>query len=358
MTSLDEVSHWRGAELRLTANNGILYQGILSGVDAESHHLVLTRIIRTDPEKPGRAKSVSRPVIFKRGQIRHVELVDDDSRSSYESDDESTTDSDPLSAKDDEINLNQVNVALEVGWSLPLVVKKASSLKKLRRGLRYEVPDLVITLIEHNLQPFPQMTKLETIALANITHMMEEEGMTEVNYNRYLTLWLYLEEVAQMQEIVQFNMYSAKVHFDGGKQLRMEVKGLIDRCPSLVRGDSAQLYGNGHWSYLTVEDTIKNDLYFEFNPEFIQRYFSTNNGEEWGKFDVQFMVNQSTLRSMHVAIASLQQFTLKSLFPHTVKAYPFQVKPSFKWINGNVSKNPEQAQAVKMIVAGSSWPLP
>ena len=58
-------------------------------------------------------------------------------------------------------------------------------------------------------------------------------------------------------------MYSAKLSKDDSWEgLTMQVPGLVDKSPNVLKGDTVCIYAENDWWYLEVQETYKTQVYF------------------------------------------------------------------------------------------------
>ncbi|XP_037540408.1 putative helicase mov-10-B.2 [Nematolebias whitei] len=192
------------------------------------------------------------------------------------------------------------------------------------------------------------------------------------NYKEKFQLMLYLEELQMEVDIKRYNIPNEDTEFavlkrdqHNKKLLFLEVPGVSENRPSVLRGDSLLVYPEGEsevkyrgYVYSVQQDSIK----LGFASELLDRY---TKGTEFSfiegiKFNVEFTINHLTVRLQHRAAEYAASSNLRSvLFPDVNPSSCQELElPSLSLFDWQLEKNPEQYQAVQHIVAGSSRPAP
>ncbi|KAM7411859.1 hypothetical protein PAMA_021707 [Pampus argenteus] len=185
------------------------------------------------------------------------------------------------------------------------------------------------------------------------------------NYTEKFQLLLYLEELQMEVDIRRYNIPSddvpehACMSIDrfNKKLLILEVPGVSENRPSVLRGDNLLVYPAGEtgvkyrgYVHSVQQDSVK----LGFGSELLSRFV------EGMKFSVEFTVNHLTLRVQHRAAELAATYRLgEVLFPAAPTSSAQQSElPSLRLFDSQLENNPEQYQAVQHIVAGSSKPAP
>lgn len=194
---------------------------------------------------------------------------------------------------------------------------------------------------------------------------MLESPLSWENYTEKFQVLLYLEELQMAVDIKRYNIPNAEkecatMTIDKNKKLLvLEVPGVSENRPSVLRGDNLLVYPEGepgvkYRGYVhSVElDSVK----LGFSSELLDRFI------EGMKFSVEFTINRLTLRLLHRAVELAASNRLeKVLFPAEANiTYQQSDLPKLSLFDRQLQleKNPEQYQAVQHIVAGSSKPAP
>ncbi|XP_042348310.1 putative helicase mov-10-B.2 [Plectropomus leopardus] len=184
------------------------------------------------------------------------------------------------------------------------------------------------------------------------------------NYSEKFQLLLYLEELQMEVDIKRYNIpNSEKEHAimsrdpANKKLLILEVPGVSENRPSVLRGDSLLAYPTEEkqvkyrgYVHSVQRDTVK----LGFNSKLLDRFIDNM------KFNVEFTVNRLTVRVQHRAAELAATFRLgQVLFPAAPTDSSQQPElPRLRLFDTKLEKNKEQYQAVQHIIAGSSKPAP
>ncbi|KAK2851431.1 hypothetical protein Q5P01_007707 [Channa striata] len=141
------------------------------------------------------------------------------------------------------------------------------------------------------------------------------------------------------------------------KLLIMEVPGVSENRPSVLRGDSLLVYPAGvkGVKYRGYVHSVQLDcIKLGFSSKLLD-FFVENM-----KFHVEFIINRLTLRLQHRAAELAATCSLeKVLFPAAPAYPPPQTElPKLRLFDMQLERNPEQYRAVQHIVSGSSKPAP
>uniref|UniRef100_A0A8C6P2T8 RNA helicase n=1 Tax=Nothobranchius furzeri TaxID=105023 RepID=A0A8C6P2T8_NOTFU len=185
-----------------------------------------------------------------------------------------------------------------------------------------------------------------------------ESPLSWENYTEKFQLLLYLEESQMNLDIKRYNIPNEDSKFavlkrDKNKKLLvLEVPGVSENRPSVLRGDSllVQPQGEKEVKYRGYVHSVNLD--------------SVKLGKDLSiiegiKFNVEFTINRLTIRLQHRAAEFATLFGLRSvLFPDETPSHLKPELPHLKLFDQQLERNPEQYQAVQQIVAGSSRPAP
>ncbi|KAM6925346.1 putative helicase mov-10-B.1 [Xenentodon cancila] len=191
-------------------------------------------------------------------------------------------------------------------------------------------------------------------------------------YTEKFHLLLYLEELQMEVDIRRYNIPNGEKEYavlkrdqHNKKLLLLEVPGVSENRPSVLRGDALLVYPHGEpdvkycgYVHSVQLDTVR----LGFASEFLERYTKGNDFSFIGgiKFSVEFTINRLMVRLQHRAAALAATHALKNvLFPAAPLSSSQQpLLPKLSLFDRQLEKNPEQYQAVQHIVAGSSRPAP
>uniref|UniRef100_A0AAX7UQJ1 RNA helicase n=1 Tax=Astatotilapia calliptera TaxID=8154 RepID=A0AAX7UQJ1_ASTCA len=176
------------------------------------------------------------------------------------------------------------------------------------------------------------------------------------NYTERFQVLLYLEELQMEVDIKRYNIPNtdrghATMTKDktNKKLLVLEVPGVAENRPSVLRGDKLLVYpvGEPGVKYCGYVHSVHLDsVKLGFSSQLVSRFV------EGMKFSVEFTITRLTLRLQHRAAELASSYRLESVL------FPAEPNMSFQLFDRQLEKNPEQYQAVQHIVAGSSKPAP
>ncbi|XP_061531402.1 putative helicase mov-10-B.2 isoform X1 [Phycodurus eques] len=184
------------------------------------------------------------------------------------------------------------------------------------------------------------------------------------NYSQKFHELLYLEEHQMQVDIMQYfipnndNDYTCMEKDPSNKTLLiLQVPGLSENRPSVLRGDRLLVYQKGEqqqkysgYVHRVERDSVK----LGFNSEFL------NNFVDGMKFNVEFTFNRLVLRLQHRAVEFATKFKLENVLfpPDSLSSKQISNICKLSFYDRQLEKNPEQSKAVRHIVAGTSKPAP
>uniref|UniRef100_A0A673BQA8 RNA helicase n=1 Tax=Sphaeramia orbicularis TaxID=375764 RepID=A0A673BQA8_9TELE len=184
------------------------------------------------------------------------------------------------------------------------------------------------------------------------------------NYAEKFKLLLYLEELQMEVDIRRYNIPNSEredatmVRDPVNKKLLiLEVPGVSENRPSVLRGDELLVYpvGQTGTKYRGYVHSVQLDsVKLGFSSQLLDFFI------EGMKFNVEFTINRLTLRIQHRAAEFAARYELKPVLFPTAPPSSYE-KPSLlklRLFDYQLERNPEQYAAVQHIVAGSSKPAP
>ncbi|MEQ2240211.1 hypothetical protein ILYODFUR_012460 [Ilyodon furcidens] len=241
-------------------------------------------------------------------------------------------------------------------------------------GLSVMQLQYVVQLKPYRIPPYMnQLIKvLKQPSHSNEHRKVLESPLTWENYTEKFQLLLYLEELQMEFDIRRYNIPNDDRKYaelqrnqSNPRLLDLEVPGVSENRPSVLRGDSLLVYPQGEKGvkYRGYVHSVQLDsVRLGFASELLNRYMKGKDFSfiEGIKFNVEFTINRLNGRLQHRAAELARSCKLGSvLFP---SAPPFSCQkpdlPKLKLFDYQLEKNPEQYQAVQHIVAGSSRPAP
>ncbi|XP_072941248.1 probable RNA helicase armi [Epargyreus clarus] len=182
----------------------------------------------------------------------------------------------------------------------------------------------------------------------------------ELNITNYLDRWHTLLFMEEIQENIDIRVHDISNTFliRCQEYLGIEIKGLSEKRPSIVVGDSVivkSTFDPNKSQYEGFIHAIKGDLVLlKFNQQFHETY-------DGGDVSVEFHFSRTTYRRSHQAINSvLSNLGPDVLFPRRVILRQPQVSAekvkSIKWFNESLNEG--QKGAISNILSGECRPLP
>ncbi|XP_041656201.1 putative helicase mov-10-B.2 [Cheilinus undulatus] len=191
-----------------------------------------------------------------------------------------------------------------------------------------------------------------------------ESPLSWENYCEKFQLQLYLEEQQMEVDIKRYNIpnndrQEATMTRDPNnkKLLVLEVPGVSENRPSVLRGDALLAYpvGETKVKYRGYVHSVQLDsVKLGFGSELLSRFV------DGMKFNIEFTLNRLTMRVQHRAAELAAKYKLREvLFPSDDRLSSLQPElPRLRLHDSKLERNPEQYKAVQHIVAGSSKPAP
>ncbi|KAG1654294.1 putative helicase mov-10-B.1 [Nymphon striatum] len=186
-------------------------------------------------------------------------------------------------------------------------------------------------------------------------------GLSEENYVDYLTTLLFFEEAQMNIDIRKYDLYDVCLDHIAtySDLLTLKVPGLVEKRPSLIKGDKiyARLLINGHLDEVEYEGNVaqilESDVKLSFNPMFLDNLYIRGM-----RFNIRFSVNRYPLFKIHQALNFYSEIS-HILFPKKITDPAINQNNDInKFYDKNIERNPEQREAVENIVKGTSKPSP
>ncbi|XP_016078888.1 PREDICTED: putative helicase MOV-10 isoform X1 [Miniopterus natalensis] len=255
----------------------------------------------------------------------------------------------------------------------PLVTARIEEGERPDRAKGY---DLELSLALGTYHPPTRLRQLLPVLLQGTSIFTAPKEVAEIkaqletalkcrNYEMKFRLLLHLEELQMEHDIRHYDLESVPMTLDTVSQnprlLTLEVPGVAESRPSVLRGD--------HLFALLSSDALQNDpitykgfvhrveldrVKLSFSPSLLSRFV------DGLTFKVSFTFNRQPLRVQHRALELTGRHVLwPLLFPEASRGVP--LLPSdvkFKLYDRSLESNPEQLQAMKHIVMGTTRPAP
>ncbi|XP_073950625.1 putative helicase MOV-10 isoform X2 [Choristoneura fumiferana] len=226
----------------------------------------------------------------------------------------------------------------------------------------YKIPPLLKKLLPHGLEEdalekIKETTevKLQLRKVMIATRAIFDKGITPENYMLYFHHLLWWEEIICRINLRKYNMFGVSLE-QKGKIYLLEVPGLAENRPSLLRGDKVYIMPHGSNEVL-FEAVIKDMEDSVIHIANIDEKFSAYYGPE-ALFDVRFLMSRVPHERAHTAVAHVfERRQLPRLFPqpHNKRV---ELKPIYTWYNPLIQSNEEQRSAVQHILSKSSQRAP
>ncbi|XP_038206688.1 putative helicase mov-10-B.1 [Zerene cesonia] len=245
-------------------------------------------------------------------------------------------------------------------WERSLVCVGSTS--QAQHQANFKIPKLLKILLPlgldesalEDLREPPKVMKQLQIVFHK-TRQILEEGYTKKNYVPFFHHILWWEEIIARINLKKYNMFEVKID-KKNEFFVLEVPGLAEKRPSLLRGDRVYIRPRHEVSYV-FESTIKEIedstvLLTGLDDRFMQYY------DPEGTYDVRFLMSRVPVERMHDAINKVFETKQeKRVFPEPVKKR-IPLKPIGQFFNPLIYRNAEQRSAVEHIVAGTSGLAP
>ena len=176
------------------------------------------------------------------------------------------------------------------------------------------------------------------------------QKMSAENYCQRFQLLLYAEEKQMEVDIRRYDMSNVKMDLRPNKLFYLEVLGLAENRPSVLKGDSLIVNFNNDRTKTyegVVHEVHDLGVLLGFSKRLADKFIPGN------RFDVQFTFNRFPLRTMHRAVEHINVKNFMPIFPINPPVKAPKVNPaSINFINRKIAHNLEQSEAVANIVKG------
>lgn len=239
--------------------------------------------------------------------------------------------------------------------------------RPIRKLLAFRIPYDHALMFRHWLGPWPNMTESQCQLLWQMsTIFVEGYKNLKQNYITFFRNLLYFEEYDGGENIQLYNMTDVEMKLVLGEipRFELEVPGLAEKRPSLIKGDLVYVRVKRHdgsfetKSYEGIIFRVLESVVWicGFSHELTESFHNRL------RFDVQFVYNRYPIFIMQKGLKLLTRYILDEvIFPRQRSALPLFLKNKvnkMKYRNSKIADNPEQKQAVINIVRGTSRPAP
>jgi helicase MOV-10 len=179
----------------------------------------------------------------------------------------------------------------------------------------------------------------------------------ESNHGNIFQCLLWQEESQMDIDIRHYDMEKAVMKSVSGGYLALQVPGLAEKRPSLLKGDRLFVTTSGLYKQFEgyVHHMRQEEVWLKFSKRFHKDVYVAGM-----TVTVRFAFNRLPLRLQHRAVAKnkLPPSVLFPLEEHIGNQGRMTTKPIRKFFDRNVERNRQQKMAVQGIVSGSSRPAP
>ncbi|KAK3103257.1 hypothetical protein FSP39_017883 [Pinctada imbricata] len=252
--------------------------------------------------------------------------------------------------------------AVEVirGYQLPR--SSGDNLEKKIELKQFYIEDSVRKMINRGFKETKSSTQAEKLELSTTRHMLESQVCMD-SYVKKFSLLLNMEEIQMEVDIRKYDMESVTMNAcpDNRRLLLLEVPGLAENRPSVLRGDWLYVRVNnngqvGDKEYQGFVHEVRNDsVALGFNESLMSMFVPNM------KFNVRFVFNRLPLKLQHRACELAPEESLRDILfpkPDTICTMGNDESMDLKLFNKDIEKNQEQCVAVSHILRGTSRPAP
>ncbi|XP_037357184.1 helicase MOV-10 isoform X1 [Talpa occidentalis] len=254
----------------------------------------------------------------------------------------------------------------------PLVTSRVEEGQKPDRAEGYDL-EMIVPLGRYSppnrlRQHFPALQKANVFTapkeIAEIKAQLEK-ALEQRNYKTKFQLLLHLEELQMEHDIRQYDLESVLMTQDptdrNSNLLTLQVPGVAESRPSVLRGDhlfarlTSEIHQENSITYKGFVHRVELDrVKLSFSMSLLNRFV------DGLTFNVNFTFNRQPLQVQHRALELAGHGSLwPTLFPSTACGVPLMPSDvELKLYDRSLESNPEQMQALKHIVMGTTRPAP
>ncbi|TVK90475.1 putative RNA helicase SDE3 [Bagarius yarrelli] len=223
----------------------------------------------------------------------------------------------------------------------------------------YKCPDYLKKLVRH------WDADIETLSPTVRKQLLRERGVLESplsikQYAERFHLVLHLEEIQMEEDIQKYDMYNQTMKRDKTNRnlLVLQVPGVAENRPSVLRGDSLNVYLSEDKSQpITMYKGYVHRVELErvklgFCNNLVQKFIANM------KFNVEFSFNRFPHKLQHRAVQLAAKHKLGNVLFPTPNTVIQAELPKLRMYNRDLETNPEQKAAVQHILSGQYKPAP
>ncbi|KAM9409052.1 putative helicase mov-10-B.1 [Pholidichthys leucotaenia] len=214
-------------------------------------------------------------------------------------------------------------------------------------------------LARQRLEDSENLSQSAKSKLRNVKSLLGTKLSLKKYFKRF-SLLLHLEEIQMEVDIRKYDLRNENMtpDQDNRKLLMLQVPGVAENRPSVLRGDCLRVSKSGDDSnpktvYTGYVHRVELDrVKLGFSQRLLGMFISNM------KFDVEFTINRYPLKLQHRAVNLAAKHKLGPVLFPTGAAVATLPMPKLRMFNRQLESNPEQHAAVQRILAGSSMPAP
>ncbi|XP_059632488.1 probable RNA helicase SDE3 [Cornus florida] len=209
--------------------------------------------------------------------------------------------------------------------------------KASKRKFKYGLPDY----------PIPENVR-QVVESKQIPDAIRE-GLTRGKYTSYFNTLLIMEEIKTEENMRDYGMESVPMRKSGTQFLRLEVPGLAEKRPSLVRGDhifanlaSVDENDSSPPSQGFIHHVEAEEVLLKFDDQFHLCHRNAN------LYNVQFTYNRVSMKRLYQAVEAAESLGSELLFPSESSGRRF-IKPT-PFVPFSCIINEQQMRSIEMIL--------
>lgn len=222
----------------------------------------------------------------------------------------------------------------------------------------FTIPLKYKKIFKMGITRYQSISPEEEISLRDVEHLIHPGYVTQHNYQDFFHIALWVDETAAELMLQRYNMENVNIQVIQKSLLELEVPGLGEKRPSLIKGDVVNLRLQGdHIGYKGVVSRVNNvSIYIQGVDELLVEYIRSNPDAE---IDVSFQLGRLPYERMHNGVNHCVSSGITNyLFPDNVIANVGVLLgrrlPDYEFFNPSIRANPEQRSAVESILFRSS----
>lgn len=214
------------------------------------------------------------------------------------------------------------------------------------------VPKTYVKIIKMGIREFQGITDQEIVLLHDVERLINPRFVAKYNYRDFYHITLWTDETGAELMLQRYNMENVNVKVIHGNLLELEVPGLAEKRPSLIKGDVVKIRLHGEETgYKGMIKTVNNlTIWIQgVNTEIIE-FVSEH---PYTEIDVSFQLGRLPYERMHSGVdRCVDSGMVDYLFPENILHGPYasSIHHLNEFFNRSISTNPEQRNAVENIV--------